>query len=637
MQFPKLTPLQSRIVVSLAASLIVIVFYLSLSSPHFAYAVETDSIAPKDPNRPPLLGLQDRLGFTERYSWDDDEVEQNYEPEFAELERGISEWAPKSQNLNNNTPGKRSIQVGDGPHYWVFQNETLWGTQAPRTKRLPSPLVDITHWGTFQNSTEQQNSPEGTRGVYVSLSVCDQPSSTSGTPNDAPPQLELYISFSNPEPGPGNSTYSVPVDAGFGSSTLNARAAIYFAVLAPPSSNFNGKYSYELAVSIDAPYASYVDTTFLNVLDSDTNATLLETNVTANVTGPLNNTEYQQWMDGTPPFSLFALKNDSAIWGIHKSFCGLKNHAQIKGDPTDQQPSSVNMSMTDRAGGRPKEQFYIQNLNGSSAYLAIPAIDGTSNQSGGGAVGGGGLLWAPTSFRTKSDYNCRVIFNLPFCSEVAYAVPSNQHKAFADLVKWYDGEAQPLYVNFSNSLQQIPCNATSSAQYSLARNCTDCASAYRNWLCAVLIPRCEDFSSPSKLFKPRNIDKSFINGTKPSADLNPIFTHGNNSISYLTSMSSRYLPIDAFASPGPYKEVLPCADMCYELVRSCPASLGFACPLLGKGLELSYGKPDPSNKTNVTCNWLGDPDKMSLGVRRGQSLVLLTIACATALFVGYLA
>lgn len=409
MQFPKLTPLQSRIVVSLAASLIVIVFYLSLSSPHFAYAVETDSIAPKDPNRPPLLGLQDRLGFTERYSWDDDEVEQNYEPEFAELERGISELAPKSQNLNNNTPGKRSIQVGDGPHYWVFQNETLWGTQAPGIKRLRSPLVDITDWGTFQNSTEQQNSPEGTRGVYVSLSVCDQPSSTSGTPNDAPPQLELYISFSNPEPGPGNSNYSVPVDAGFGSSTLNASAAIYFAVLAPPSSNFNGKYSYELAVSIDAPYASYVDTTFLNVLDSDTNATLLETNVTANVTGPLNNTEYQQWMDGTPPFSLFALKNDSAIWGIHKSFCGLKNHAQIKGDPTDQQPSSVNMSMTDRAGGRPKEQFYIQNLNGSSAYLAIPAIDGTSNQSGGGAVGGGGLLWAPTSFRTKSGTYSKLI------------------------------------------------------------------------------------------------------------------------------------------------------------------------------------------------------------------------------------
>ena len=389
MQFPKLTPLQSRIVVSLAASFIVIVFYLSLSSPHLAYAAETDSIAPKDSNRPPLLGLQDRLGFTEQYAWDDDEVELNYEPEFAELERGIFGRAPESKILENNTPGKRSIQGGDVPHYWVFQNETLWGT--------------------FQNSTEQQNSPEGTRGVYVSLSVCDQPSSTSGTPNDAPPQLELYISFSIPEPGPGNSNYSVPVDGGFGSFTHDARADIYFAVLAPPSSNFNGHYSYELAVSLDAPYASYVDTTFLNVLDSDTNATLLETNVTANVTGPLNSTEYQQWMDGTPPFSLFALKNDSAIWGIHKSFCGLKNHAQIKGDPMDQQPSSVNMSMTDRAGGRPKEQFYIQNLNGSSAYLAIPAKDGTSNQFGGGVVGGGGKLWAPTSFRTKSGTCSKLI------------------------------------------------------------------------------------------------------------------------------------------------------------------------------------------------------------------------------------
>ena len=57
--------------------------------------------------------------------------------------------------------------------------------------------------------------------------------------------------------------------------------------------------------------------------------------------------------------------------------------------------------------------------------------------------------------------------------------------------------------------------------------------------------------------------------------------------------------IDTVIRPGPYKELLPCKDMCYNLTRSCPAALQFACPLEGHGLELSYGNP---TKGKVTCN-----------------------------------
>lgn len=205
---------------------------------------------------------------------------------------------------------------------------------------------------------------------------------------------------------------------------------------------------------------------------------------------------------------------------------------------------------------------------------------------------------------------------------------------YTDVATFYNSNASSLYINFAKSLQLIPCNTTSSAQYSLARTCADCDNAYKNWLCAVVVPRCADFSSPSNQtwLKPRNINRPFINGTEPSNVTDPIFNDANKSIMYLSS--SRYPSIDTSMAPGPYKEILPCAEMCYELVRSCPASLQFGCPLPLKGLELSYGKPSPDPLINVTCNYLGNPMNPSVGVVRDLNLVLLTMACATALFVG---
>lgn len=61
--------------------------------------------------------------------------------------------------------------------------------------------------------------------------------------------------------------------------------------------------------------------------------------------------------------------------------------------------------------------------------------------------------------------------------------------------------------------------------------------------------------------------------------------------------------IDRVVRPGPYKEVLPCEDLCYSLVQSCPAALQFACPLPGKGLERSYGRR--SGEGELPCNYLG--------------------------------
>lgn len=188
--------------------------------------------------------------------------------------------------------------------------------------------------------------------------------------------------------------------------------------------------------------------------------------------------------------------------------------------------------------------------------------------------------------------NCAIIYNLSFCTDTAYAVPYNPNLKLDNvaLAKKYDEQASELYQNFSLSLQQIPCNATDDASYSLVRDCTHCAAAYKAWLCAVTIPRCQDFSSPpEKLFQPRSLAYPTWNDTAATPNVPNITTLSAR------NMSARNPWIDQVIKPGPWKEMLPCKDLCYNLVRSCPASLGFSCPQdkwSSSWLSWNYGDPD---------------------------------------------
>ena len=199
------------------------------------------------------------------------------------------------------------------------------------------------------------------------------------------------------------------------------------------------------------------------------------------------------------------------------------------------------------------------------------------------------------------------MYNLSFCSDVAYAVPTNPFKysptnGLPSLAALYDSNAAGMYQFFNYSLQQIACNTTSSAQFSLARTCDDCAAAYKQWLCAVTIPRCEDFSNPAPWLMPRNTAQGFVNGSAVPAELDGMSMQ--SLLGAVATNSSRNPIIDTDIEPGPYKEVLPCEDLCYDLVQSCPAALGFGCPYKGKGLYQSYGTR--SNDSGIIkCSYLG--------------------------------
>ena len=190
---------------------------------------------------------------------------------------------------------------------------------------------------------------------------------------------------------------------------------------------------------------------------------------------------------------------------------------------------------------------------------------------------------------------------------MAYSAPANfKNPSVADVAalrQKYDNYSNTQYVNFSRSLQQIPCDTTSSAQYSLTRTCHDCDKAYREWLCAVTIPRCEDFDNPAPYLQPRAVNQSFTNTTLGSLAISSsALTAANKSGGVFAP--SRNPMIDMDIAPGPYKEVLPCEDLCYKLVQSCPAALQFKCPIKNHGLSNTYAKINGSSP-HVTCNFPG--------------------------------
>lgn len=226
-----------------------------------------------------------------------------------------------------------------------------------------------------------------------------------------------------------------------------------------------------------------------------------------------------------------------------------------------------------------------------------------------------------------AETNCRVVVGLDFCDDVQYSVPGNDRK-FNGTALWkvYDDYARTMYENFQKVMMQIPCEAPATSQYSLARNCSDCERAYKRWLCLVAMPRCEDFTSESEYVIVRNVAQPFPNGTMlPESIMGPLQQNPWNN-------QSRNHWIDNVIQPGPYKELLPCADLCYEVVQSCPAAIGFTCPLPGRvGFNTSYAVR-PSNDSTVTCNYPGEA-LTPLGAARVMMPSMLVLGISLALAV----
>jgi calcium channel MID1 len=639
---PRLTPLQSRFAASVLALALVAIIFWSLSNPHFAYASElsTDGAGNSRPG--------------EDHNWhrieDERLITDGIEADVGEdilAARQTNEQPDEVAISGNNEPNQLNIEAGQTAK-WRYAERFLHGAYGEKGVGLPTNLFHeeeveaVVHSelkkrheedSLDMNMMEKRQSTES-RNVYISINTCLQPTyNGTGTQLVGPSQLTLYVATSanNQNPGPASSGEQsiVPLDEGFAHINITASKDVYMAVHAPElPTDFTGIWNYELAVSIDDYYHRAQNTTpFLYLIDTDTTAALMVTDNLTQADPQIDDAqkhEYQAWMNSTNPFMVFASNtNYTKDLGLNKSFCGLKNNAQIQskaGDPNGT-ISHIQMDMTSRGlGNKPKQQFYMSALNSSSGYVGRLAMDGNSTASGKGVIGGGGTVWPGMNWVTKSDGNCALMFDLDFCSEVAYAVPANTaiYPDRSGLAARYDSYAADLYKNFTYSMEQIACNASSDSRYSPAKGCDDCADAYKEWLCAVSIPRCEDYSAGYDWLQERNVGQRYSNGTYLSDDIlnssyipmpgaptlpgSPAWSQTLNS-TFASNRSRNHEIIDLDIMPGPYKEVLPCEDLCYSLVQKCPASMGIGCPAKGKGLERSYGTRDDPEM--VKCSYLG--------------------------------
>lgn len=120
----------------------------------------------------------------------------------------------------------------------------------------------------------------------------------------------------------------------------------------------------------------------------------------------------------------------------------------------------------------------------------------------------------------------------------------------------------------------------------------------------------------------------FPNGTM----LAPSLLAAANQSQFLNA--SRNPNIDMIVQPGPYKEILPCNDMCYNIVQSCPSAMSFKCPVPGQlGFNVSYGlRPDnsPQQEGQITCNYPGAAYYLGTGTRKA---VPATLGIAVAVLV----
>ncbi|KAL6707125.1 hypothetical protein ACN47E_004877 [Coniothyrium glycines] len=633
MQPPNCTPQQSRLLVYSIAVYACLTFF-ALSFAHTAVSA----------SELPPIRHHHSLGESVPHALHDDHTPQsepnnrdrdfseNYTPDFDYLDRSlIGRQVAEVDKLTRNEAVQKEIAAGVTLHF-VLERDQLRFRQLEDDSREVLELRHVsnasaddareanTGAAASAHDMDSLTKRQAAKQVWISATTCRQPvpDELGRRRRNIHPQLVMYVSNSsnNQKPGPDSTEdlatniTGILFDSGYGMFNLNTTSDIYIGIAAPElDTGWAGSWQFEIAVSTDGPYHSYNDTNpFLFMIDTDSDSALF-------ITAPLDTSNTSEVVDKwrtQNPFQMYAFQSGvyTAITGMEHSFCALKE--QFNSNTTKN--FTVTSGVTTKFDTFPKSQFHVQGLDAAKTYNGFVVVDGnnaTSALSGVGTVRAGGLVFQQFNWTTKADDSCQVLFDLEFCDSVAYAVPSSSNFKGNDtgLGKLYDDQAKQYFQNFTKSLAQVACDTASEAQYSLARTCKDCETDYKRWLCSVLIPRCEDWTSDDPWLRPRRINELLPNGTLPyngdvSAEFNATFRDR------FAFKQSRNAMIDEIIQPGPYKEMLPCEDLCFDIVRSCPASLGFACPNY-PARALGYGKKDPKGNT-LTCSYPGAVVKLNV-------------------------
>lgn len=402
---------------SFTASLILGILNFVISVPHGVSAASQDLALHADVTGVPLPGLGENEISQEEPITSEEPVGPSYEASLPVFEQAIirRETQEEPQDLENNTPKSREIKGGE-THYWKLTQDKLSGASTLDVPILPpGPRVgarDVQKGDDNDGArSELRRRQVPDRAVYITLNVCDQPiAKVNGPtgPTGPPPPLRLFISYNsdtNKRPGPNfnGRQNAFQAEGGYAGYNLTTSTDSFFGVSADDYPGYDGSYTYEMTASLDVPYTSYLERDDLFYVDSDTNAGFFVTHDLKDTLNSNTDDSRKWWMNSGAPFGIFIHnQNDSRILGLQRSYCGLKKHAQIKGNIAGLPASDSEAGVSLMGGDVPKQQILIKNLNGSSSYLAMMALGTSYSRAGPGNPGGGGAVWKSIAFQTKS-------------------------------------------------------------------------------------------------------------------------------------------------------------------------------------------------------------------------------------------
>lgn len=350
----QLSPLQSRLVASIAASLLLLLLYLSLFSPNFALASEV-----------------------------------LYAPDFDSIEHDFLEnKPPEITALVNNVPRRISLAPGRSARF-VFD----------------SIVSHPPHDDLLEQDTAQ-------RTVFVSANTCQRPDFESqGSAWNTAPQLELSVSAANPNllsTSAGLGAATIEFEDGAVMHKVTITDAVYITVTAPSAlSGFSGLYSVEIAASVDNWFHSYQEdeSPQLTLIARDSNTAILRTRDLGLDETPDDINSAQQALEGDPPYVMFVdEENSPRLNGIRRSFCGLKTYAQMSSHGGDGNSGAAATSIVGPGLlGQPGHQFHFRDLDAGRQYNGILVHTGRRGliKREEGQVGGGGHVFRPRQFKTN--------------------------------------------------------------------------------------------------------------------------------------------------------------------------------------------------------------------------------------------
>lgn len=398
--------------------------------------------------------------------------------------------------------------------------------------------------------------------VFITGNICLQPADEAA---DANQTLTVYYLFNLLMFQDIEASQMVLFDGGYFSaladlSVTALQTILYIAVRAPESTNTLALWLYEIGVSQNDLVYQWDTRTFATVVDTDHESALVVTGNLTQVGQHLNISTYNALLLSYL-LLVYTEEAQAGLAALNNSWCAINNGPHILAG------LSWATSYTTRGGGL-HQQFEILGLNASTTYVAYLVTDLL-------ALLQGGVLYKPFTFRTMLLAACRLVYDLSFCTNVAYLVPALLLAGLdtvAALQAEYDAHAEALFANFSKALQQVACDAPSDQVFLPLGLCDQCAELYRNWLCLVLLPRCSTRNVTGYIHRTKNASRSlFID--------------------------------DVIVPPLDYYEVLPCLNVCQVMARDCPADFDFVCPLGNDTIRRLYYWDEGGDY--ASCNFVG--------------------------------